>query len=401
MHDFFVDRPVRDPVSGSPNPHVAEPVFLELYALCQSLPGPGSTQLATVLGATFGGLPGAVIAFIVFALPGMAVMTLAGIWYHGHLQDAASIGLITTLNEYLIGLIAAAFTMVCLAALKIIGKCCGDDKVKWAVCVGTATVAVVIPPEYSSSVFIGLLVAGGIISILQKASVRSDDEADGESADDDFAAWECGIRLPVGWFLVVAFSIFTAFALAAHPERQESLFGIWKIFWTIGAIGFGGGIVVIPMMLNAIVESGMLPENVFLAGFALFGCVPGPMFNLAAFLGAAIASYSGALFAAVGIFAPGFTIVCGLLPFWEQVRKKRLVRDFIKGVNSAAAGLIVGGIWMLLKRTLVGPSSFALSVSAAAAMYVYKIPSPIAIALHGVLGAVFVFFGIGPPFKAS
>ncbi len=144
----------------------------------------------------------------------------------------------------------------------------------------------------------------------------------------------------------------------------------------------------------------MLPDHVFLAGFALFGCVPGPMFNLAPFLGAAIASYPGALQAAIGIFMPGITILLGILPFWEQIRKKRWVRDFIKGVNSAAAGLIISGVWMLLKRTMIGPTSFALSVSAAAAMYVYKIPSPIAIAMHGVIGAIFVYFNIGPPFRA-
>lgn len=394
---------MRDPISGSPIPRLSEPVFLELYSLCQSLPGPGSTQLAAVLGATFGGLPGAAASFLVFALPGMATMTLAGAWYHAHLADARSRALIASLSAHSVGLVAAAFAMVCLAAARIVGKCCAGDRVRWGVCVAAATVAVLAPADESAAVFVGLLAGGGVVSLAQRAIARGG-RAEGEAAagDDGLAEWECGIRLPVGWALIGAFGVLTAFALVARAEGDAGLFRIWKIFWTIGAIGFGGGIVVIPMMLNAIVESGLLPESVFLAGFALFGCVPGPMFNLAAFLGAAIASYSGALVAAVGIFAPGLTIVCGLLPFWEQVRKKQLVREFIKGVNSAAAGLIVSGIWMLLKRTLIGPASFALTVTAAASMHVYRIPSPIVIIVHGLIGAAFVAIGVGPPFiKAS
>lgn len=123
------------------------------------------------------------------------------------------------------------------------------------------------------------------------------------------------------------------------------------------------------------------------------------MFNLAPFLGAAMASWPGAFRAGVGLFGPGIVIVLGVLPFWEQVRKKTWVRDFVSGVNSAASGLILAGVWMLLSRTLVGPAPFSLSISAGVAMAAFGISSPIAILIHGIVGVVFVYFKVGGPFS--
>lgn len=152
---------------------------------------------------------------------------------------------------------------------------------------------------------------------------------------------------------------------------------------------------------SEIVESGLLPSSVFLTGFALIGCVPGPMFNLAPFLGAAIGSWTGAALATTGLFSPGIMLLLGVLPFWEKIRRMKGVRNFISGVNSAAAGLIVAGVWMLLKRTMAGPASFAMAVSAAISMLVYGVQAPVAIVMHGLVGAIFVYFGIGGPFKGA
>ncbi len=204
---------------------------------------------ATALGATFGGFLGALFTFLMFALPGMLVMTFTGVWYHGHLNSTTSINFITLLNEYLIGLISAAFAMVCLAALKIIGKCCGDDKVKYGICIFTTTIAVVVAPSYASGVYILLLIFGGIAAMIQKA-FNSNGSVSTTEEDDDYRNWECGIPQSIGWALVTIFIVLTGVAIFAHPLGKTSLFHIWKVFWTIGAIGFGGGVVVIPMLLK-------------------------------------------------------------------------------------------------------------------------------------------------------
>lgn len=251
MHDRFVDVDNLDDSTEQPKPYVPESTFLELYALGQSLPGPGSTQLATSLGATFGGLLGGVVTFFLFALPGMTVMTLAGKWYHSHLNNKTSAGLISRLAEYFVGLIAAALATVVLAAIKIISKGCKDDKVKYAICVLTATVAVVIPPSFASGVFILLLIAGGVATTVDRY-IKLRNEADAStdpSADDhDHEEWECGISPRAGLFLIAAFAIATVFIFVSRPTSLNDR--ILKIFWVMGAMVFGGGVVVIPLILK-------------------------------------------------------------------------------------------------------------------------------------------------------
>lgn len=124
------------------------------------------------------------------------------------------------------------------------------------------------------------------------------------------------------------------------------------------------------------------------------------MFNLAPFLGAAVLSWPGALYGGFGLFFPGILLQIGLLPFWEQLRKVETAQTVLKGTNSAAAGLIVAGVWMLLKKTLVGPSAFALTCSASAFATVYKVGPAWNIVSHGVAGLALVSLGIGGPFYA-
>ncbi len=150
---------------------------------------------------------------------------------------------------------------------------------------------------------------------------------------------------------------------------------------------------------SQIVESGLLPSSVFLAGFGLFGCVPGPMFNIAPFLGAAIDSWRGAAIATVALFIPGIAILLGVLPFWQQLRKLDTVQTFVKGLNSVAAGLILAGVWMLMRKALTGPAAYVLTISSAAGFIVFDSPAPINIILHGLVGAMFVNLRIGGPFS--
>lgn len=142
----------------------------------------------------------------------------------------------------------------------------------------------------------------------------------------------------------------------------------------------------------------MLPASVFLVGFGLFGMVPGPMFNLAAFLGGAMLGWPGAFAGSVGIFGPGLLLQVGLLPFWERVRNVRVARTVLQGTNAAASGLIVAGVWMLLRKTLVGPAAFVLTCSAGAMKVGFGIGPTVNIFVHGVLGVLLVGCGIGGPY---
>lgn len=386
FHKTFVDKP------PAHHPHIPEPLFLELYALSQSLPGSSSTQLITSLGATFGGTPGAFLTFFLWQLPGFLVMTAAGLWFHSHLQQDNTL-MIQDIADHAIGLIAAAFSFVLIAAWKIVRKTC-EGKDAMAIALLSMFFVVTAPPEDSSWVFVMLLFLGGLVYYLyHRVYLQQDNE------QQTFYQWQSNVHPLTASILLLILVLFTI--LIALLPSSNPTYHILQIFWRIGLTVFGGGIVVIPMLLTEVVASGLLPTSVFLAGFGLLGCVPGPMFNIAPFLGAALASYKGALFGSFGLFGPGILLQIGLLPYWERLRRAHGARVFLKGVNCAAAGLIIGGVWMLLTNVLIGPTAFAITCSAGAASLVYGVGPAKNIIVHGSLGLVLVSLKVGGPFHVQ
>lgn len=242
MYDKFVDAPIANP---SPNkPYVPESLFLELYALAQSLPGPGSTQLATSIGATFGGASGAATTFFIWHLPGFIAMTAAGLWFHSHL-NTNSVALIQQITDHAIGLISAAYAFVLLAAFKIVSKTC-DSNIKMTIALVSMFVAVTVPPAASSWVFIALLIGGGLFYYMYATYYvhSGSDENRAEEAQE----WECHVSPTTGTLLLAIVALATII-IALLPESDLG-FRVLKIFWRIGLCVFGGGIVVIPMLLK-------------------------------------------------------------------------------------------------------------------------------------------------------
>lgn len=241
MHNRFVDVP--DNYEG---PKVKESTFLELFALSQSLPGPGSTQLIVALGATFGGLLGALITFIVWQLPGFIVMTLAGLWFHSHLSDPRSLLLVNTLADYAVGLISAAFAFVLVAAFKIVSKTSAPDRMKMTITLLSLFVATSIPSSAVSWIYVILLVAGGICYYIYDLLYKSSRDNDTEERDDD--DWKAGISSTTGALLIAVVILVTVVIIFLPDDGIGN--HIIKIFWRIGLLVFGGGIIVIPLLMT-------------------------------------------------------------------------------------------------------------------------------------------------------
>lgn len=240
FHETFVASPAEQ------TPKVPQSTFLELYALAQSLPGPGSTQLATSLGATFGGISGAIITFLIWHLPGFFVMTFAGVWFHSHLHDPSSLPLVQRVTQYAIGLISAAYAFVLIAAFKIVGTACADDNLKMAIALLSMFIAVVIPPASSSWVFILLLVAGGLAYFAY--STLRPAQSDRQEQSDTIPEWDCNLSQTTGIILLLICAV-TTVIVAALPSSQLG-YKMLKIFWRIGLCVFGGGIIVVPMLMK-------------------------------------------------------------------------------------------------------------------------------------------------------
>ncbi len=264
-------------------PSVTEELFLELYALSQSLPGPNSTKMAALLGAKFGGVRGAAITTIMWLLPGFIVMSSVGSWFHTHLHDTSSAKLMQHISKYSAGLVASAFSFVILAAYKLVYKIVGMDKTKALIANVSMGFSVLAPAEDLAWISVLLLLGGGVFFFLKTALLTTQTSPPPELSNDEEEAgctskedeWDIPISATEGLVLLSIVIALTG-SIFLFPVKGTAAHLI-RVFWRIGLSVYGGALVIVPMLLTEFVDSGLLPNQIFLAAFGLFGCVPGPM----------------------------------------------------------------------------------------------------------------------------
>ena len=166
---------------------------------------------------------------------------------------------------------------------------------------------------------------------------------------------------------------------ATTATNAATGWAVLDAFCRAGSLVFGGGHVVRPLLQSAVVPSGWVAGDAFLAGYGAAQAVPGPLFTFAAFLGAAMApGWAGAGFAVlavVGIFLPAFLLVAGALPWWAQLRQRAGARGLLAGVNAAVVGLLLAALWHpVASSALHGLADVALAVLALAALLWWRMP---------------------------
>jgi len=149
---------------------------------------------------------------------------------------------------------------------------------------------------------------------------------------------------------------------------------------------------------EVVVAKGLVSEEVFLLGFAITQCLPGPLFNVATFIGAAVLGLRGALLASIGIFLPGTLLILGFLPFWMAIRKNVRVKAALSGVNAAAAGLINAALYVFMTKSIPNRAAFAVTMGSGLVSTVFKWSPPATIISGGIAGYVLYLLNIGGPF---
>jgi chromate transporter len=165
-----------------------------------------------------------------------------------------------------------------------------------------------------------------------------------------------------------------ASALVANRELA-----IFDAFYRAGALVFGGGHVVLPLLEQEVVASGWVSRDAFLAGYGAAQAVPGPLFTFAAYLGAVLDGLPGGLadagLALVAIFLPGFLLLVGALPFWSALRKVSSMRAAMAGANAAVVGLLAAAFYdPLLVSTVAGPGDALVAVAGFVALALWRMP---------------------------
>jgi chromate transporter len=319
--------------------------FGQLLALCQFLPGPASSQLAFSLGLLRAGWLGGLAAFICFTLPSallLFALASSAQYLDGPLGQSVIHGLkLVAVAVVAQGIVAMARTLT--------------PDLPRALMAAVAAGLVVI----SGSAWIQLLiVAGGATLgpwVCRRVLARR-----GETFPLHYGRRTGSVFLVLFGMLLIA-----SFTLAPHSSPLGQVAGA---FYRTGALVFGGGHVVLPLLQQAIVDPGWVGQDTFLAGYGAAQAVPGPMFALAAFLGERLnqgqGGAPGATLSLLAIFLPGTLLVAGALPFWRAIGNRDQAARMLAGVNAAVVGLLVAAfynpVWISAIRS---PGDIAIALA--------------------------------------
>jgi chromate transporter len=349
---------------------LSEAAYADLVALCQLLPGPASSQVGFAVGLSRGGLLRGVAAWLGFTLPSAVAMILFA-------QGATA--LTGPLSAGMLhGLQVAAVAVVAQAVWSMAVSLCPDRP--------RATIAVVAT----------LIVTAAPTAIGQIAAILAGAAAGAWLCREvPAAAASARLSIPVPRGLAVAALAVFALLLIGLPIAAAVSPGpalaMATAFYRAGALVFGGGHVVLPLLHASVVEPGWVSEDAFLSGYGAAQAVPGPLFTFAAYLGAIMTGWVGAALCLVAIFLPGLLLVLGVLPFWASLGRGALMRASLRGVNAAVVGVLLGALYdPVWTKGIGGPADFALALVAFALLVIWKTP-PWLVVLVSAAGGAAVF----------
>ncbi|SDA12264.1 chromate transporter [Pseudomonas sp. NFPP10] len=302
---------------------LGEAAYAELVALCQFLPGPASSQVGIALGLSRRGLPGALCAWAGFTLPSALALALLALGLGGGVPAGALKGLQLVAVAVVAQALWGMARSLCRGALQIV--------------IAVLAAALVLRwPGLGGQLLVMLLAA-----LLGRWLIRPVFQVQVQSPPSGASRRLGACCLGLALLLLV---LLPGLVLL-WPGRLLSLF---DGFYRVGALVFGGGHVVLPLLQAQVVEPGWVSSPLFLAGYASAQAMPGPLFSVAAFLGAAIDGWSGAVVCLLAIFLPGLLLVIGVVPFWQRLRHRQGIQAALAGVNAAVVGLLAAALYQPL-----------------------------------------------------
>jgi len=341
----------------------SEGTLAELIALAQSLPGPASSQVGFALGIVRAGWLGGMAAWIGFTLPS-AVLMLAFAYGNSLLAGNVWTGILHGLQ-----LVAVAVVAQAVLAMR---QTLAPDRLRIAFAIAATGITLFSAPQFATLIAIA---AGAVAGLLFCRSAEQ----------------ETGERIPfkspkaIGMAAAAIFLLLLVLpSLVAHDSRTSAL-AVFSAFYRSGALVFGGGHVVLPLLENTVVARGWVAQQSFLAGYGAAQAVPGPLFTFGAYLGAAVRPTPSPLWygllGLVGIFTPGLLAMTAVLPFWSVLRGNRSIRAALKGINASVVGVLIAALFNpLWTSTVHSASDFWIALVAFSLLTVGKVQPWIVVA---------------------
>ena len=344
--------------------------YADLVALCQFLPGPASSQVGFGMGLHRAGPLGALAAFLAFTLPSAALLVAFALGA-SLFQGAVGSGILAGLKIVAVAIVAQAVWGMSRALT--------PDRERAAIAVVAALSATLLAGSLGQ---VAAILFGALAGLL--VCRRGITGLTGH------------MRFPVSRTAgIICLALFVLLLLGLPVlslATGSAGITLFEAFYRAGALVFGGGHVVLPLLQAGVVEPGWVTSQQFLAGYGAAQAVPGPLFTFAAYLGTASGygpgGVAGAAVALAGIFLPGFLLLTGVLPFWNSWRSRPGAQALMRGANAAVVGILAAALYNPLFTTAItGPGPFCLGLVCFVLLIAWKAP-PWAVVLVGAAGGV-------------
>jgi chromate transporter len=350
---------------------ISDSAYLELVALCQFLPGPASSQVGFALGLMRAGWLGAMAAFVGFTLPS-ALVLLAFAYGVTALDGPLAQGALT-------GLKIVAVAIVAQAVMGMARSLCPDAP-RASIAVLAVGVLAIAPGALG---MIAAIVLGAMIwAVIGRTALP-----------DASGALTLPVTRKAG--LVAGALLVAGLALLPLLAGSSAAWALTDAMFRAGALVFGGGHVVLPLLQAEVVDSGWVSTPDFITGYGAAQAVPGPLFTFGTYLGAVAAPFGsaalGAALATMAIFAPGFLVLIAVLPFWQVIRARAGVARSVQGANAAVVGILGAALFDPIFTSAISDlRDLTLALVCLVALVAWRVP-PVGV----VIAAAVAGMGLG------
>ena len=349
--------------------YLTEEDLIELYALCQVLPGPTSTQTITALGYKIGGPNLAYLTLFVWALPAVSIMTAFAIFVSSAEALDISLDFLRFIEPIAVGIVAYSSYKI---AVKVV-----NTKVGFGLMIVSAIASYVLKSPYA---FPTLILLGGLATTWKYKSQPIEEKE----------------KININWSnLILWISVLVAAAVLGGVTQYQPI-KTFENFYRNGSLIFGGGQVLVPLLYTEFVEfKEFLTSQEFISGYGFVQAIPGPVFSFSGYVGAITAKdmgiggqLIGSSMAVAGIFLPGTFLIFFIIRFWEQLKKYRIVKASLEGITAVSAGMVIAAAFLLFMPMEQKPINYILLFSTAGMMHFTKVPTPLIVIVGLILGIV-------------
>ena len=346
-----------------------EKLYADFVSLCNFLPGPSSSQVGISIGYYFKGIKGAILAWIGFTMPSVIILMLFG---YAILNYDSSIpqGVLKGLKAIVVVIVFQAILGMSKNLLK--------DNMGYIITFFTALFLIISPSSLNQLI---CLIISGLIGVFVYREQKRKEKNKKFFIEINF--WKISP--------LILFFVFLIILPIMNEIFNSNLLNLANSFFKVGSMVFGGGHVVLPLLKEEFVASGMIENDLFLAGYGASQAIPGPLFTFSSYLGIFLKSEINTLFTSIFclffIFLPSFLLIIGTLSIWNELRKFDSIINAFKGVNASVIGLLIAALYdPIIISSLESYYDFALILISFVILFFTKIPQWAAVFLISLCG---------------